>query len=295
MTASEVMKMARANKNDPNRAVIGPEGDSYNFAYRLENLTETRIGENTIYSADPLPKDCVIFGKARRCTVIIGHMKSGLFKIYVNGTDNVVYLGSTKKFQGKIAIEGERNLFFFGDQSTCNFAGFLVAGQDRSVIFGTDCMLSFQISIRNTDSHAIVSLESNSVTNPPESVLIHHHVWVGEGAKVLKGVTIEPGAIVAANATVVANVPARSVAVGLPAKIIEASKGKVSWTRNSNPTVQDIKDVADAVRTRGAMKSLIDTLTFKRRPSLDRLATDELDIEEFAELGAAIGSDHPDM
>jgi acetyltransferase-like isoleucine patch superfamily enzyme len=44
--------------------------------------------------------------------------------------------------------------------------------------------------------------------------------WLGAGAKVLDGVTVGPGAIVGAGAVVRADVPARAVAVGVPARVV---------------------------------------------------------------------------
>ena len=46
-------------------------------------------------------------------------------------------------------------------------------------------------------------------------------VDVGPGAQILGPVTIGDGAQIGANAVVISDVPARSVAVGVPAKIIK--------------------------------------------------------------------------
>jgi acetyltransferase-like isoleucine patch superfamily enzyme len=44
--------------------------------------------------------------------------------------------------------------------------------------------------------------------------------WLGAGAKVLDGVTIGEGAVIGAGAVVREAVPARAVAVGVPARIV---------------------------------------------------------------------------
>ena len=46
------------------------------------------------------------------------------------------------------------------------------------------------------------------------------NVWLGAGVKVLDGVTIGADCIVGASAVVSSDVPARSVAAGIPARII---------------------------------------------------------------------------
>ena len=53
-----------------------------------------------------------------------------------------------------------------------------------------------------------------------EGVTIGDGAWIGAGAKILDGVTIGDGAIVGAGAVVREPVPARAVAVGVPARIV---------------------------------------------------------------------------
>ena len=55
---------------------------------------------------------------------------------------------------------------------------------------------------------------------------IGNHVWIGSGAKILKGVTIGNGSIVAAGAVVVQDVPENCLAAGVPARIV---KEGVQW------------------------------------------------------------------
>jgi acetyltransferase-like isoleucine patch superfamily enzyme len=53
-----------------------------------------------------------------------------------------------------------------------------------------------------------------------EGVAVGAGAWLGAGAKILDGVTIGDGAIVGAGAVVRAAVPARAIAVGIPARVI---------------------------------------------------------------------------
>lgn len=52
-------------------------------------------------------------------------------------------------------------------------------------------------------------------------IFIGNNVWIGEKAVILGGVKIEDGAIIGANSVVTHDVPAGSIAVGCPAKIIK--------------------------------------------------------------------------
>lgn len=53
------------------------------------------------------------------------------------------------------------------------------------------------------------------------NVTIGNNVWIGDKATILPGVTIGDGAVIAANAVVTKDVPAYSVVVGNPAKIVK--------------------------------------------------------------------------
>lgn len=54
-----------------------------------------------------------------------------------------------------------------------------------------------------------------------EKITIGHDVWIGARAIILDGVTIDNGAIIAANSVVTKNVPAYAIVAGVPAKIIK--------------------------------------------------------------------------
>lgn len=62
---------------------------------------------------------------------------------------------------------------------------------------------------------------SSRKTLVPGAVLVKNGAWIGVGASIMPGVTIGENAVVAAGAVVTADVPANSVAGGVPAKVIK--------------------------------------------------------------------------
>ena len=57
-----------------------------------------------------------------------------------------------------------------------------------------------------------------------EGIEIEDNCWIGSGVRILDGVTIGRGSVIGAGAVVTKNIPANSIAVGIPAKVIKRSK-----------------------------------------------------------------------
>jgi acetyltransferase-like isoleucine patch superfamily enzyme/coenzyme F420-reducing hydrogenase beta subunit len=91
-----------------------------------------------------------------------------------------------------------------------------------SVTIGKGCAIARDVIIRDFDAHTIERL-GVEIKKP---INIGNHVWIGNRAMILKGVTIGDGAIIAAGSIVTKNVPPYSVVVGIPAKVV---KKNVSW------------------------------------------------------------------
>lgn len=92
----------------------------------------------------------------------------------------------------------------------------------NEISIGCNVAIGENFTIWDTDAHVIIGKE-NEMTKP---IIIGNHVWIGTNVTVLKGVTIGDGAIVAAGSVVTKDVPPKSLAGGVPAKII---KQNVEW------------------------------------------------------------------
>ena len=57
--------------------------------------------------------------------------------------------------------------------------------------------------------------------NSNDKVIIGDNVWIGEFVTILPGVTIGEGSIIGSNSVVSKNIPANSIAVGIPAKVVK--------------------------------------------------------------------------
>jgi acetyltransferase-like isoleucine patch superfamily enzyme len=88
----------------------------------------------------------------------------------------------------------------------------------ESVQIGAGTYLAELVSIRDHD-HAVGTPPSAGAMHA-SPVLIGTNVWIGAKATVLRGAQIGDGAVVGANAVVSGELPARCVAVGVPARVV---------------------------------------------------------------------------
>ena len=89
-------------------------------------------------------------------------------------------------------------------------------------------MQSSEIRISATDSHSIVDKNNGYRLNYSKDIVIGNHVWIGARSTILKGVTINEGAIIGASSLVTKNVLANTIVGGVPAKLIKVG---IEWKR----------------------------------------------------------------
>jgi acetyltransferase-like isoleucine patch superfamily enzyme len=89
------------------------------------------------------------------------------------------------------------------------------------VVIGKDTLISMHCRILSSD-HSVPS--SNTIIRSMPDVLkptrIGVDVWLGAGVTVLGGVTIGDGCVIGAGAVVTKDIPPRSIALGVPARVI---------------------------------------------------------------------------
>jgi acetyltransferase-like isoleucine patch superfamily enzyme len=92
----------------------------------------------------------------------------------------------------------------------------------EKISIGNNVAIANEVIIRDSDDHQITSY-THCKTAP---VVIGNHVWIGQRAMILKGITIGDGAIIAAGAVVTHDVPADTIVAGVPTRIV---KCEVEW------------------------------------------------------------------
>lgn len=157
---------------------------------------------------------------------------------YNVGRRIIIESGSSLGFNGEVSI-GDRvsiakgvGIGMNGHRPVLKIgAGTYIQPQTRILVrerveIGEGCAISWNVDIMDTDFHGIVEIDGSTpaVTAP---IAIGDRVWIGAGAKILKGATIGHDSVIAAGAVVTKSFPPHSVIAGIPAKLIRQIQG---WT-----------------------------------------------------------------
>lgn len=98
----------------------------------------------------------------------------------------------------------------------------------KHVVFGDNCVLSWDITILDTDFHPIYD-EHQKLINPNKPIQIGNHVWIGYNTKILKGITIPDNVIIASNTIVSKSVLQSGIIVGNEEYQLNKLKNNISW------------------------------------------------------------------
>ena len=107
-----------------------------------------------------------------------------------------------------------------GENSWIN-NGFRCICEHTSVSIGANCLIGANVEILDSDFHGL-RIEERGMSKPEwaSPVILEDRVFIGSNSRILKGVKIGAGAVVANSSLVIADVPAMAVVGGVPAKLL---------------------------------------------------------------------------
>lgn len=143
-----------------------------------------------------LHKGCIECGD-KTGIVNIG-IKEGSFGMHHSIKSHIVFKGDGKLvFRGKALLQSNFHLNIagtvtIGDKFSSNTGFTLSCG--KSVTFGDDCLLGWNVTVIDGDGHKITS--NGNITNADRSIDIGRHCWIAANAAILKGVRLADGTVV---------------------------------------------------------------------------------------------------
>ena len=144
--------------------------------------------------------------------------------------DLKICLGQKVTFPGKAGLQAyklfDKPEFIVGDHTYIG-PGFSLSVA-KKVAIGSHCHIASNVSIMDHDGHPL-DPEKRISGQPVEKknvrpVAIMDKVWIGNGAIILKGVTIGEGGVVGAGSVVRKDIPPYTIAAGNPARPIRTLK-----------------------------------------------------------------------
>ncbi len=97
-----------------------------------------------------------------------------------------------------------------------------------SITIGPNTKIADWVVLYDTDFHTVEPSEPVR----SESITIGKNVWLGARVIVLPGSTIGDHSVIATGAIVRGHIPARSIAAGIPAKVIKSITCEDDWIRS---------------------------------------------------------------
>ena len=171
-------------------------------------------GDNTYFNTIGLIKNPEYISIGNQC-----EFGDGLF---LTAWDYSRYL--TKENDNEICNEILHPCIMIGDN--CSFGAFNHITATNKIIIGDGCLTGKWVTITD-NSHGTTDFATLHIQPSMRKlfskgpVTIGKNVWIGDKASIMPGVTIGDGAVIAANAVVTHDIPAYSVAGGIPAKVIK--------------------------------------------------------------------------
>lgn len=183
-----------------------------------------------LYKTRKIKKNCILKGNA------LIRRTANVYHLFGNKQNHIV-IGNNAIIQGVLAA---------------SYEGYIEIGHDSRIGVNTTIRCVEKVIIGDytaTADNVVISDNNNHPVNPSDRLImrctppgskerswiysdhapitIGNNVWIGEYARICKGVTIVDGAIIAANAVVTKDVPANSIAAGNPARIVKTDIDKV--------------------------------------------------------------------
>lgn len=144
----------------------------------------------------------------------------------LKGTDNRITIGEQCRTDLYIFAGGSSTISIGSNfRNTGKTA--IHAHEGSAVEVGDDCFFLQNVVFRPSDAHKIIDLNTGKRINPPGSVKVGNHCWVGEEVLFLKGAAIPNDCVVGARSIVTKKfTKPNSIIVGHPATLV---KSDITW------------------------------------------------------------------
>lgn len=180
-----------------------------------------------------LPNCHISFAGNDNAIYIGPHTQLTATRISFEATNSLAYIcGNSNSIFPQIRLGSDLIFFWgygcscsngFGAQSACHLR------EAKNVIFGSDCMISWNVLVRNAVGHSIYDANSKERIARGDSIIIGDHVWINMDARILNGARIQQGTVIGMGSFVSKKqIPCNCIAAGVPVKVLREN---IVWSR----------------------------------------------------------------
>ena len=147
----------------------------------------------------------------------------GKGEIIFDGRVTIGFFPSPYFFNGYAYIDArKRGAIIKIGNGTCINNNFVAISEHKSIIIGKNVLIGTFVEIYDSNFHGLEP-DRRNISSPDEAsdVVVEDNVFIGSNVKVLKGVTIGLGSVIANGSIVTKSIPPGVVAGGNPAKILK--------------------------------------------------------------------------
>lgn len=101
--------------------------------------------------------------------------------------------------------------------------GFRCVAEHSSITIGENCLIGANVEILDSDFHGL-GLHERGLSMPEWAapVVLEDNLLIGSNVRILKGVRIGKGSVIANSSVVIEDIPPMAIAAGMPAKVIRS-------------------------------------------------------------------------
>lgn len=160
------------------------------------------IKENQILGQVNLDKSTIEFKGKGNILLCSGNVTLSNSSLRFNGDNSLIILNSNWHPYLISATVHHNSVLYFGKNIYFNGTFLIILSEEKNMLMGDACLLSFGNHVRTADPHLIYDCSSKRRLNPSKSIYIGDHVWIGQNCTILKGAKIGSGSIIGANSVV---------------------------------------------------------------------------------------------
>lgn len=147
-------------------------------------------------------------------------------KIYMTPKSNLAIGSRCTLQQGAVLSVAENAQLKVGEH--VYFGEYAVISSREGIEIGDHSIIATHTFVVDFDHDYEAEAESVYYSFKTRKVKIGSHVWIGAGCQILKGVNIGDCSVIGAGSVVTKDIPAYSVAVGNPARVISSREPKAA-------------------------------------------------------------------